>query len=224
MALELLTTTAFERDLKRVRKQGKDGIIDRAGTFSPWEFASRTWDTEFSEGLMRFEDKATEHWGFANMQGRVVVPARFDSVQLFSEGRAVVFTDSAGFGYIDADGRPVTPSELECAESFHEGLAAAKVKNKGWGYIDKAGKFVIEPRFDKAGDFDNGLAVVRLGGLAGVIDRAGKFVIEPRFTEIGAFRDGLAPVFLRVGNNEDSWPRERWGFVDKTGKVLEIHP
>ena len=38
------------------------------------------------------------------------------------------------------------------------------------------------------------------------------------------FKGGLAPVAIHAGTGPSGGPRLRWGFVDKSGKMLEIRP
>ena len=200
---------------------GKYGFIDRTGRFFEWKFNAAAWE-ESSDGRMQFEDNATKLDGFSDLEGNVVIPAQFTYARDFSEGRAAVIKKDAEFGFIDTDGRPVTSFEFEDARSFREGLAPVRVEGKGWGYLDKAGAFALEPRFETASDFSTGFAVVSLGGKAGVIDAKGRFVVQPLFSEVREFREGFAPVAIQTGTAEYGGPIFKWGFVDRTGKVLEI--
>jgi len=47
-------------------------------------------------------------------------------------------------------------------------------------------------------------------------------VVPPLFSEVREFTGGFAPVAIQTGTGEWGQPLCRWGFVDKTGKVLEI--
>jgi hypothetical protein len=62
-----------------------------------------------------------------------------------------------------------------------------------WGFIDRTGKVVIQPQFEYAGDEPEGI---------------------PWF-----FREGLAKFKVRQ-NKTDHVPLFKWGFLDKTGKVV----
>ena len=169
-------------------KNGKMGFVDPGGNFSPWLFEEFSFEEDYTDGRMWYEDNATKRCGFADMKGNVVIKPQFVLARPFSEGRAAVMNQESGWGYIDPDGRAVTAFAFEYAERFSEGLAAVEVAGKGWGCIDKSGAFII----------------------------------EPRFAEIGEFREGFAAVAFRIGTHPLGGPELRWGFVDKSGKMLEI--
>ena len=61
-------------------------------------------------------------WGFADENGTVVIPCRWDDVCDFHEGLAGVQWDGK-WGYIDKTGELVIPCEFGEADDFHEGLA-----------------------------------------------------------------------------------------------------
>jgi hypothetical protein len=112
------------------------------------------------------------------------------------------------------------------AGPFVEGLARIWVNGKT-GYIDQTGNVVIEPQLVSSLDFSQGLAVFHVTsdcGRAenknyyGFIDRQGKIVIAATLyrpcnywgDQFDFKPEGLA--LTQVG--------ERWGFIDKTGKVV----
>lgn len=90
--------------------------------------------------------------------------------------------------------KPLTDNKYDSATDFSEGLAAVKVNNQ-WGFIDTSGKMVIAPQFNPwqaqfNSYFSDGLV---------------------SFNTVSAKANGLG------GNN----PRGvKWGFADKTGKVV----
>ena len=86
-------------------------------------------------------------------------------------------------------------------------------------------------------DIDRVLSnVVKLGGRTGVIGRDGKFLIEPRFLDIGMpfgprsvfpivdFRKGPAACCVRIGSSDRGEQVFKWGFIDRSGRMLEIKP
>ena len=90
--------------------------------------------------------------------------------------------------------KPLTPDKYDAATDFSEGLAAVKVNNK-WGFIDTTGKMVITPQFN------------------------------PWQAQFKAhFSDGLVAVNMvsaKVSGKETDNPAgARWGFADKTGKIV----
>lgn len=114
--------------------------------------------TIFSEGLCAFI--SDHHCGFFDIDGRIVVPPKYDDVREFHDGLAPVLLNGK-WGYIDRSGKVAIPLNFDLVYDFHEGLAAVNLHGK-WGYISRSGKFVILPRFDSTANFQNGLAIVGL--------------------------------------------------------------
>jgi len=170
--------------------------------------------------LTAFESKGK--WGYQDGRGRIVIPARYDTVQPFlPEGIAAV-ADQSGWAYIDAQGKVlIRPFIFDNGpDYFHEGLARFVIQGR-FGFFDRHGKVVIPARFDFALPFAEGLAAfctgckeitegehkaVR-GGQWGFIDRKGQAVIPAKFEEARGFEKGRARV--KLGG--------RWGFVDRSG-------
>ena len=120
-----------------------------------------------------------EKYGFANEEGKQVVPCIYDKAGNFSEGLAAVRT-GAGWGYINQKGTLVIPTVYAIATQFHEGLAGVMkyreindTKRQSWGFIDKAGKEIISLQFDKVNAFTDGRAKVVIDGNSYVIDKKG---------------------------------------------------
>lgn len=155
-----------------------------------------------------FGDRA----GYADAEGRLVIPPRFEEARPFAEGLAVV-RESGRFGYIDARGDYAIYPEFAGARSFQQGFAGVSLTER-WGYIDRANRFVINPLYEGCGDFSEGLAAVCWRGRWGYIDRTGSFSIRPAYDGARAFREGRAEV--RIG--------ERWGYVHHNGEVFFEHP
>ncbi len=107
------------------------------------------------------------------------------------------------------------------------------------GYIDRTGKIVLKPQFDGASYFSEGMARVSVGrdtiiteGFSqGFIDETGKVVIQPKWDVVSHFSEGLAAVgfdqtkrSFQLGNKtlytsaSHTW--YRWGFIDKSGKIV----
>jgi hypothetical protein len=107
------------------------------------------------------------------------------------------------------------------------------------GFIDRSGKIVLEPKYDGASYFYEGLARVSFGrdtiiteGFSqGFIDETGEVVIRGDWDVVSHFSDGLAAVGYdqtkqkfefggRTFYTSASHPWYRWGFIDRTGKLV----
>ncbi len=111
-------------------------------------------------------------WGFKDLLGKEVIPAKYDEIFLFHEGLAC-FETLGEFGYINSKAEVVIEPKYECAMSFSEGLASVTLDGK-CGYINKSGEVVINYAYDAATAFQNGVARVKLDGKWGVINTQGE--------------------------------------------------
>src|SRR4029077_8279715 len=126
-------------DLFVILLGGRDGYMDSRGkiVIQP-QFES--WERNFAEGRAVYgvspslSDVDHTKFGYIDEKGQVVVPAKFDKAQDFSEGLAAVAFNAG-------------------KKSKHE-----FEKSRHWGYIDRNGKSVITPQFRRARPFFGGLA------------------------------------------------------------------
>ena len=177
---------------------------------------------------------AEHQCGFADMNGNIVIPQKFDEVWSFSEGLALVSTDSIdenGYiqkkaGYIDKTGNYVIEPKFDyafspglyCAFSFSDGVARI-VNSDGrtyfkYGYIDKTGEYIIEPQFEAANDFKNGIASVKKDGKWGYINKQGEAILPIEY-EAAYGTDG---TYFTVGKTVGE--TVKYGVVDADGKTV----
>jgi hypothetical protein len=115
-------------------------------------------------------EPASHRWGFADREGKIVVPAIYGDAHAYSENLAAVGT-------------------VADVHNQH---------SRRWGAIDVNGQFVIPPQFEWLGMFSDGLAAFRRGTKFGFIDRYGEVRIQPRYGFAGHFHDGYAVVSERA--------------------------
>ena len=168
------------------------------------------------EGIEYFQFEEDGKTGFRDLNGNIVIEAKFDMAEMFSEGYSSVRVGDK-HGFIDETGKYVLPLQsYEFLGSLHNGLASVRINDKV-GFINIKGQEIIKPQFDWVGDFSEGLCVVRNDnpkneiGKYGYIDTTGKVVIDFRFQYANNFENGRAKVEI---NN-------LWGAIDKTGKLVE---
>jgi len=164
----------------------------------------------FSHGLAAFSAPDTAKWGFMDKSGKAVIPPRFDAVDSFHEGLALVTLDGH-HGYIDTTGAMVLelPSD-RTGSPFSQGLAAVKVGDK-FGYMDVKGTMVIAPGFGEAKEFVADRASVKIGNAVGYIDKTGSLAIPAYFEEGKDFVNGLARVSPGARCSE---------YIDRDGHVV----
>ncbi len=147
-------------------------------------------------------------------RGGVVIEAKYEYVNTFSEGLAPVRIDGK-WGFIDKEGKIVINPQFDEVYKFSEGLAAIRIA-KQWGFIDKEGKIAINPQYEKVASFKEGLAWVKINGNVGNhINKQGVLVINnPEI--ISTYRD-FCEGFARVKKGK------KWGYIDTKGKFV-INP
>ncbi len=141
--------SSFRVGLAPVNRKKDCGYIDKKGDQvlrlpapGGQQDCASAWG-DFTDGLSRW--LFGKKYGFADRNGKTVIPPQFDLTYGFSEGLAAVQIDKK-WGYIETTGRMViAPQELWNAKPFHNGLAQVQTKDGGVGYIDRSGKYVWGP-------------------------------------------------------------------------------
>lgn len=212
--------TSFHEGLAQVKVKEGIALIDlegrRVGTSLLPKFV------KFHDGMGMVFVGHPGRLGYVDRTGRMVIPARFDDGDDFSEGVAPARLVGGVHGYIDKTGKFVIPPNFLMADPFKEGFAAVFVDTGAFdwrgGFIDKTGKMVIKPRFTVAGPFSEGLAAFSRGNGVGFIDKTGKVVIKTIISGSGAedpesklkFSEGLASVEMKG----------RTGYINKKGAMV----
>ena len=131
---------------------GKLIAIDRAGKkiLTPYFFDNGP--DYIEEGLFRFVDD--KKIGFADENGKIIIPAKYEFVSEFRDGRACF-----GSGYTIKD-----KGEMEM-------MVGGK-----WGFINTKGDTVIAQKYDELCYFDEGTCLVKEKGKKITIDVDGKEV------------------------------------------------
>jgi len=136
--------------------------------------------------------KSGEYWGFIDDQGNEVVPFKYEEVEGFKEGLALVKLDDK-YGFINKSGKLVIQAVYDDALAFNEGYAVVEYKGK-LGMINRNGEFIISPRYEDLGNLNNGLTYFLLDSLYGYFDSKGIQRIPPKFNEAFDYIDGKAIV------------------------------
>jgi hypothetical protein len=121
-------------------------------------------ESKFSNGLAVFQKNNL--FGYCDRLGNTKIKAAFDYCWPFSDGRALVYKETAyggRFAFIDTLGNLITDLKFQKAYPFSEGLALVAEDNgtKSYRYIDRSGKYVFGANtYSEAGSFHNGFARV----------------------------------------------------------------
>lgn len=150
--------------------------------------------------------------GVIKADGAEAVPARYEGMTFFLNGRAAIRRQGR-WGYINEAGEEVVPPAYLSAEVYQDtGVALVQVAEEQWTLIDLAGRKLVEPPWPGRPVhpfFDDELVPQSMDGTNwGFMDGNGRWVIPATFQDCGRFTEGLAPAKAR----------DKWGYVDPTGK------
>jgi len=151
-----------------------------------------------------------KQWGYLNLDGKLVIQAKYDKALEFNGGFGVAKSGNSFF-IIDKNGKEtkVEIAGLEDVRSFSEGLAPYRT-NGIWGFIDTSGKVAIEAAYTGIGYMINGLAWAKNeAGLVGFINSKGEMKIEANYQAAKDFSDGVARVKM-----------DTWSFIDANGTKI----
>ena len=184
-----------------VQGEGGFGLIDARGSerVAPQYQLIEPLQSEH-EGWLRFVEG--ESWdarrvGVMDAQGKVLLPARWDGIDLdLADGPAgkdsqLIFRvlKDGRIGALDAGGRELFPARFESASALDYGSVLYQVSEAGHtGVCDfSTGKCPVPVRFDRVFDYDGGqepLFVVSLDGRSGFIDAQGNAVTPLKYEKV----------------------------------------
>ena len=200
------------------------------------------------EFLLTIDVFAGGKWGFIDMDGKEIVPCKYDKVEGFSGGVAAVniggkfkkeyilgssrerFTGGK-WGLIGVNGNELASCKYDNVEKFSEGLACVKWKGK-FGYLDKNGKEVIPLKYNDAKSFSYGRALVQVKNKYGFINASEVEVIPCKYDIAESFTEGLAAVNIGASSQQITMPSGmggdtynvlaggKWGFIDVDGNIV----
>lgn len=211
------------------RLGGKWGFVDRKGN---WAMSPRAYDRvmPMADGMAKVlavnADWNNGPWGFVNAEGKEAVPPQYKIVSNFSEGVAIVYSDTPdGDGdkwyLIDKTGRKLfSPKERGIQESFGEisrvdfnqGPVVVST-SRGASYMAATGEIVFPKMGQESAALDpfvDGLARIHRGEKVGLVDRTGRVVADVRYDEIEPFKGTMAAA--RLG--------DKWGVIDRQGQTV----
>ena len=188
-----------------VNTDGRYGIIDTLGTI----IVPAIYKNINRDGAHGFIITDTnDNMGYANNQGNIIVPCKYDAVNGFHEELMVVATSEA-CGYVDTLGKWAIPAIYEDARAFGDGLARVK-KNGEWMFIDKKGNKADLPNYDEIlTGFSCKRAFVKKGGRIMMIDVTGRLKKQIEADSVYGFHEGYA-TFKKDG---------RYAVIDTNGDI-----
>ncbi|AYB34711.1 WG repeat-containing protein [Chryseolinea soli] len=204
---------AFGYGVDYIRNNKKYGLISKDGVelASP-QYDSMTVDYAWREN--RIGVRLNGKWGFIDLEGNLKVPCRYDAVEEFQEGHALV-TLNTKKGFVNREGVEIIPPVYDEATTFYRYAAAVKRDGK-WGFVNEKGEVLGKIEYQSVGEFRfDKFAAVELDGHWGMVDTEGNVVVPLRFSSVKiVFTDDQKNVFVatRLGG--------RWGVVDTKGNTI----
>ncbi|WP_078380088.1 WG repeat-containing protein [Sutcliffiella halmapala] len=183
-------------------------VVDEAGkvlNLKAYPFIS-----SFQEQRAVFQDIVNDGqtvYGYLDLNGKPVIPARFQYANDFKDGKALVQINAAHYALINRSGKQLQTYPYEQMSGLSEGMISYKrtFQDKA-GYVNEAGKVVIAPRFAFALPFRNGRAVVNASedykNEYGIINKSGVYVIPPKYNDIIMLGEDRAAVGRAIDSNQ----------------------
>ena len=197
---------------------------------------------DYSEGFASVEiyDKAKRKslCGFINRSAELAIPAIYEAVNDFNDGKAKVWTNKGNGGFfIDRNGTPFLvdadgPKYQQLGE-FHEGLckvSTMKLERKR-RLENKCKRNVLA--YDIYFDYPGGGMSVNDPGMWGFVNEKGDEIISPQYIFAGDFHNGIAVACKGKWEYKENWAtngddcdegfwteEEKWGAIDKYGNEV----
>ncbi|MBU1109607.1 MAG: WG repeat-containing protein [Candidatus Riflebacteria bacterium] len=152
-------------------------------------------------------------------QGKELKKFSYAWVNQLSSGYArycVQVDGNARVGYLDSKGEIAIPAKFsDCHNFVGDAATALDPETQKWGLIDRKGEWIVAPEIGGVGPgyLSEGLIAWKRNDLYGFLDEKGNEVIKPLFKSAEAFKCGIS--FVSTG-------KSTFGFIDKTGKVLDF--
>lgn len=194
-----------------------DACEDETKLPTGFSYKEYTSDCQYNENMTVITNGTV--YGFADMNGNIVIHPTFEEANHFDEGLALV-KQQGRYGYINPKGSFVIRPTFENAWSFWEGYAKISQNGK-YGFIDKKGNIVIKPSFDETGNwFEQGLVSVKINDKWGFMDKKGQIKIAPAYDYVEDFSEQLALVAKDTGKTDaDGEPVIHYGYITPKGKI-----
>ncbi|MEM9835257.1 MAG: WG repeat-containing protein [Bacteroidota bacterium] len=134
-------------------------------------------------------ESADYKWGFANANGKLIIPARYDEVRNFgSEGLALVREGDRWY-FIEANGQQSSKA-FKMAWPYAEQRARVRFDHDSIGFVNQRGQIIIPPNFESAGDFNNGYTWAKQMNQYGILDHQGKTIVPFQYDKLSGGQGG----------------------------------
>jgi hypothetical protein len=140
--------------------------------------------TLLAQSLHPITDKK-DRYGYADEQGNIVIPCKYNDALPFEEGVARVQKGSK-YGLMNTSGKFVLDPKYDEIGSFAHGVAKVR-SGKKYGMVNAGGMLVLPAKYDNIAPFRDGVAVVSKGKKYGLISQNGNLILPVEYAVISPF-------------------------------------
>lgn len=170
--------------------------------------------------LIQVKPQGSATWGYASLDGTMVIPANLKKVNDFSEGYAPVMNASGKWAFVNAKGEELNVETNDFVtvsifgfgvKGFENGLAPI-ISKKLKGVIGTDGKWMHQPEYHYISDFDNGYAAAKIGKQFYILSQSGgRTEVSLPVIDLKKFSEGLAPFRSKT---------KQFGFLNPEGNEV----
>ena len=138
--------------------------------------------------------RAGNKWGFIDEKSKVVIEPKYDWVEQYSEGLALVGKNEMA-GYINKRGKENVAIKYTDGATFTGGHAWIELDGK-YGLVNSHGSLVLNAVYENIGNFSESRIYVQKDGKYGFYNSKMKLVIEHQYSSVSDFRSKRSIVEL----------------------------
>ena len=174
----------FEKNLLRVQKNGKYGLIDLDGK----SVLNVEYDSILALKSVEENLKISKNgkYGIVNNQGQIIVPTEYSDVQVLKEGYSneyKIIDENGKQGIISTSGTIIVNPQYDEIKYINSNeIYSAKIDNK-WNLINKKGE-VLNNNYDDYTYLKGDYVIAQKDGKYGIITTNGDVKIEPTYEEL----------------------------------------
>ena len=139
--------------------------------------------SSFAANLTPFVGTQGKKLGLKNSAGKEVVSPKYDGINHFKNGYAIVTANNL-WGFVNENGKEVVPTIYDGVSEFLNGYAPVKKDGK-WGIVNTSGERVISLNYEQVSYFDSDSNVyAKKDGKWGKLDRSENIVVPFLYDKI----------------------------------------
>ncbi|WP_251860030.1 WG repeat-containing protein [Clostridium sp. Marseille-Q2269] len=202
-------------------------IINERGTELISTTKNYNYIGNFKEGRARYSSLSSNNtyiYGYLDIQGREVIPAQYEDVGDFYEGKAVVKVKENQYALININGEILDKYEYSYVGNLRDGLLSFRKDIQGkYGFMDREQNIIIEPQFTSVQDFTEERAIVNISedivNKYGLIDKEGAYVIAPVYNDIILLGENRVAIGRAI-DKKSPFMGAKYAIADTDGNIL----